>query len=135
VPGLEPLHGLHVVADPSALDAARWEDETGASVTVLRFAPDEAFAIGATAGDAGLTDADPNAIVVEEHGFVGAWCSIADIRRHLEWPLPAGGPALLQGAVAGVPAKVWFAPDQAQVLLVTPAPYAKELTQRLGWDR
>ena len=133
MPALEPLHGAHVVADPSALDDARWSDATGTSVTVLRFAPDEAFAIDASAGEVELGDAD--AIVVEEHGFVGAWCSIADIRRHLEWPLPAGGPALLQGAVAGVPAKVWFPRDEAQVLLVTPAPYARELTERLGWDR
>ena len=133
MPALDPLQGAHVVADASALDAVHWGAADGAALTVLRFAPDEAFAIGAKADDVKVADTD--AIVVEEHGFVGAWCSIADIRRHLEWPLPAGGPALLQGAVAGVPAKVWFAPDQAQVLLVTPAPYARELTERLGWDR
>ena len=36
VPALEPLHGPHVVADPSALDGARWHD---ADVAVLRLAP------------------------------------------------------------------------------------------------
>jgi hypothetical protein len=135
VPALEPLRGLHVVADPVALDAARWSDETRPSVTVLRFAPDEAFAIGVTADDVGVADADPDAIVVEEHGFVGAWCSLADVGHHIEWPLPTEGPALLQGAVAGVPAKLWMPGDRAVILLVTPAPYATELTERLGWNR
>jgi hypothetical protein len=135
VPALEPLPGLHVVADASALDAARWGEATGASVTVLRFAPDEAFAIGATAEDVALSDGDPDAIIVEEHGFVGAWCSLADVGHHIEWPLPTEGPALLQGAVAGVPAKLWMPGDRAVILLVTPAPYATELTERLGWNR
>jgi hypothetical protein len=133
VPVFEPLHGVHVVADPSALDSARWSEATGTSVTVLRFAPDEAFAIGASAAEVELGDAD--AIIVEEHGFVGAWCSIGDIRHHIEWPIPVDGPALLQGAVAGVPAKVWVMGDQPAVLLVTPAPYKNELAERLGWDR
>ena len=64
MPVLEPLHGLRVVADPAALDAARW---AGTDVTVLRFAPDDALAIGATAVDL----ADPHAIVEPEAGFVG----------------------------------------------------------------
>ena len=84
-PRLNRLHGLHVVAEPSALDGAVWRAEPD-GVAVLRFAPDEAFAIGADPGDVEI--ADPDAIVVEEHGFVGAWCSIADIGHHVEWSLP-----------------------------------------------
>jgi hypothetical protein len=133
VPALEPLHGVHVVADPPALDAARWSDATGAPLTVLRVAPDEALAIGARAADFECPDVD--AIVVEEHGYVGAWCSMDDIGRHIEWQVGPGGPALLQGAVAGVPAKLWVGSGNSTVLLVTPAPYARELTERLGWDR
>ncbi len=131
MPALERLHGLHVVAEPSALDGAVWRAEAD-GVTVLRFAPDETFAIGATATDVDI--ADPHAIVVEEHGFVGAWCSIADIGHHVEWSIPEDRPALVQGAIAGVPAKLWL-PGGGSVLLVTPAPYADELTQRLGWRR
>ena len=44
VRALEPLRGLRVVARPAALDAARWAPATR---TVLRLAPDDAFAIGA----------------------------------------------------------------------------------------
>lgn len=126
---LEPLHGLRVVADPAALDAARW---VGADVTVLRFAPDDALAIGATGVD--LADAD--AIVEPEAGFAGAWLALDDVARHIEWPLPPERPALAQGAVAGVPAKV-FLPDGTgagrvgDVLLLTATAYADELTDRL----
>ena len=56
--------------------------------------------------------------------------------RHIEWPLPTERPALAQGAVAGVPAKVWL-PDGTgagrvgDVLLLTATAYADELTDRL----
>ena len=46
VRALEPLRGLRVVADPAALDARRWRGDR--DVTVVRFAPDDAFALGAT---------------------------------------------------------------------------------------
>ena len=126
---LEPLSGLRVVADPVALDAASW---VGADVIVLRLAPDDALAIGATTVDL----ADPHAIVELEAGFSGAWLALDDVAGHVEWPLPAERPALAQGAVAGVPAKV-FLPDGAgarhvgDVLLLTATAYADELTERL----
>ena len=56
--------------------------------------------------------------------------------RHVEWPLPSERPALAQGAVAGVPAKV-FLPDgiggagAGDVLLLTATAYADELMDRL----
>ena len=110
---LEPLRGLRVVADPAALDAARWQ---GTTVTVLRFAPDDAFGLGAD----GVEVDDPDAIVEDEAGFVGAWLPIEVVAAHVEWPLPDDRPALAQGAVANVPAKVWL-PDDGEVLLVTAA--------------
>ena len=105
MPELERLHGLRVVADPSALDAARWH---GRDVTVLRFAPDDAFGIGAET----VSVDDEHAIVEAEAGYVGAWLAVGDLEPHLEWPLPAERPALAQGAIAGVPGKVWLPADR-----------------------
>jgi len=130
---LELLRGLRVVADPIALDAARW---VGTEVTVLRFAPDDALAIGAT----GVDLADVHAIVEPDAGFSGAWLPLGAVARHIEWPLPPERPALAQGAIAGVPAKV-FLPDGSagagtgagagDVLLLTATAYADELMDRL----
>jgi hypothetical protein len=122
VPGFEPLAGLRAVAAPAALDAARWR---GDDVTVLRFAPDDAFAIGAEAVE--LDDAD--AIVESEASFAGAWLASEEVAPHIEWPLPAR-PALAQGSIAGVPAKVWL-PEDGDALVVTAAAYADELERRL----
>ena len=134
MPVLEVLGGLRVVADPAALDAARWTPGTGAKgdeVLVLRFAPDDAFAIGAT----GAEVTDPDAIVEEERGYVGAWCTFDDLRHVTEWAPPAERPVLAQGAVAGVPAKVWLPDDGPTVLVLTSAAHADVLAERLGWPR
>jgi hypothetical protein len=120
---LEPVRGLRVIASPDALDGARW---TG-SVTVLRFAPDEALAIGAVTVD--IDDSD--AIVERETGFVGARLTAADLERlvaHMDWPLPTEPGALAQGKIAGVPAKVLIGEPS---LLVTQASYADDLMSRL----
>ncbi len=126
MPALDRLRGLRVVADPAALDAARWHGAT-AEITVLRLAPDDAFAIGAERVEVD----DEHAIVEPEVGFAGAWLPIADVANHIEWSLPAERPALAQGAVAQVPARVWL-PDDGEVLVVTAAAYADELGSRLG---
>jgi hypothetical protein len=123
VPALDRLHGLRVVADPAALDAARWQ---GADITVLRLAPDDAFAIGATDVDI----ADEHAIVETEPGFAGAWLPVDAVAHHVEWSIPAERPALAQGAVANVPARLWL-PDDGDALLITAAAYADELASRL----
>ena len=123
MPGFESLPGVRVVAEPAALDAARWH---GDDVTVLRFAPDDAFGLGAV----GVDVDDPDAIVEDEVGFVGAWLPTKTIAAHVEWPLPADRPALAQGAVANVPAKVWL-PADGDALLLTAAAYADELADRL----
>jgi hypothetical protein len=127
VPALDRLRGIRVVADPASLDRATW---TGDEVTVLRIAPDDAVAIGAT----GVTVDDEHAIVEDEVGFVGAWLDPADIEPQIEWPLPPERPAIAQGSIAGVPAKLWL-PAKGDALLLTAAAYAQELADRLGWRR
>ena len=137
MPALERLRGLRVVADPAALDGARWTGDrtpTGSAVgdvTVLRFSPDEAFAIGARHVDID----DEHAIVEEERGFVGTWCSAGeavDIERRIEWAFEDFG-MLAQGSIAGVPAKLLWPRDGERFLVVTAAAYAHELEERLGW--
>jgi hypothetical protein len=130
VRALETLPGLRVVATPEALDAASWAEES----LVLRFAPDDAFAIGASQADIASQLADEHAIVEPETGFVGEWLTGDELRDlvlpHVEWPLPAARPALAQGLIAGVPAKLWLVDERA--LLLCAAAYAHELTERLG---
>ena len=125
---LEPLHGLRVVADPAALDRVSWRGDL--DVTVLRVAPDEAFAIGARSVEID----DTYAIVEEEAGFVGAWLTAqefeASILPRIEWPLPEERPSIAQGSIAGVPSKLWLR-TTGGALLVTQAAYADELAGRL----
>jgi hypothetical protein len=126
VPALEPLAGLRVVADAGALDRARWAGDT--HVTVIRIAPDEAFAIGATAVEVD----DEHAIVEPEPGFSGARLDAAGLDQvlaHVEFPLPVARPALVQGKVAGVPAKLLL--DGNGALLVVQTAYVADLEARL----
>jgi len=128
VRALEPLHGLRVVADPAALDRVSWRGDL--DVTVLRVAPDEAFAIGARSVEID----DTYAIVEEEAGFVGAWLTAeefeASVLPRIEWPLPEERPSVAQGSIAGVPSKLWLR-TTGGALLVTQAAYADELAGRL----
>jgi hypothetical protein len=148
VRALEPLAGWRVAAAPPALDGAQWQ---GDRVQVLRFAPDEAFGVGAT----GVVLDDPHAISVDERGFLGTWLSIEALRTevvpHVEWHVPGAGPALAQGRIAGVPAKLWLpgggagdgadgsgsgadgAATGGEVLLLVHAAHAHDLADRLGW--
>ena len=123
MPALERLQGLRVVADPAALDAARWQ---GDDLAILRLAPDDAYAIGAT--DVEIDD--EHAIVESEPGFAGAWLPCEAVAHHIEWSLPTERPAVAQGAVANVPARIWL-PDDGDVLLITASAYAVELASRL----
>ena len=135
---LEPLPGLRAVATPEALDGARWHgtaDSAGdPNIVVLRFASDDAFAIGAQTAQVD----DPHAIVEPEAGYVGAWLTSVEIAHvvvpRIEWPLPADRPALAQGSVAGVPAKLWLTSDADgadRCLLIVQAAYAHDLEARL----
>ena len=125
MPALDGLRGVRVVADPASLDGAAWH---GDDVTVLRFAPDDAFGLGARTVDIG----DPDGIVEDKPGFVGAWLDPDVVAPHIEWSLPTERPALAQGSIAGVPAKLWL-PGDGHALLLTAAAYAHELETRLGW--
>lgn len=122
MPALDRLRATRVVADPAAIDGAHWH---GADVIVLRTAPDEAIGIGAT----GVEVDDEDAIVVDEPGLVGGSIDLHVAQWHIEWPLPTGRPALAQGSIAGIPAKLWLTEDGA--LLVTHAAYAADLEARL----
>ena len=124
---LDRLRGLRVIAGASALNAARWEGF--GEVVVMRFAPDDVFALGARNVDID----DEHAIVEEETGFVGAWLSPDELDRvvsRIEWPLQTRRPVLAQGLIGGVPAKLWLAQDGSSLLL-TAAPFAAELRARL----
>jgi hypothetical protein len=122
VPVLERRHGLRVVAEAAALDAAAW---TGDDVLVLRLAPDEALALGATRVEV----SDPHAIVEDEAGFAVAPVALDVISAHIEWALPTERPALAQGSVAGIPARLWLTGDDAMVIVH--AAYAADLQDRL----
>ena len=119
---LERRDGLRVVAEAAALDGARW---SGDDVLVLRLAPDESLALGASAVEVD----DEHAIVEVETGFVAGTVDLAAVVAHIEWPLPSNRPALAQGLIAGVPTKLWLTDDEAT--LVVHAAYAEELLDRL----
>jgi hypothetical protein len=132
VPALEPISGVRVVAAADAIDRATWTPSTG--TRILRTAPDEAFAWQPD-GTVTVDLDDPDAIVEPEAGFVAATLSarhVEHIGRHVDVPLPNDLPALVQGKIAGVPAKLGLLPGGGGLLLVHAA-YANELRERLGW--
>jgi hypothetical protein len=120
----EPLHALRVVAAPEVLDDLAWADD----VAALRLAADDLLAIGAASVEVGGEH-----LIVDEAGFVGWWLTADEVRDHVlphvDWPLPTARPALAQGLVAGVPAKLWLTEERA--LLLCAAAYAHELEERL----
>jgi len=126
VPVFEPLLGVRVVADPAAIDAL--VAALPAQRPHLRLAPDDVLVIGTD----GIAVDDPHAIVEPETGFVAADVDIAVVARHTEWPLPVERPALAQGAIAGVPARLSLARDDGRATLITAAAYADELADRMG---
>ena len=122
---LETIRGHRVVAAPSAIDALM----SAAESVALRFAPDELFVAG---DEVDFSVDDAHGIVVPEAGFVGCWLDpsqLSAVARHIEWTLPTSRPAVAQGFVAGVPAKLWLGADRSLILCA--APYAAELTERL----
>ena len=126
MPALEPVVAVRVVASPAALDDARW---TGHDVDVLRIAPDEVLALGATAVEV----VDTDAIVELESGSVVALLDDIELQAvaaHAEWELPSTTGELGQGKIAGVPAKIV---GGRPALLVVQSAYADELRSRLGW--
>lgn len=120
----ESLPALRVVAAPEVLDHLVLPDDH----PTLRLAPDDLLVIGAASVEVGGEH-----LVVDEAGFVGWWLTPEEVREqvlpHVDWPLPTVRPALAQGLVAGVPAKLWLAEDRA--LLLCAAAYAHELEERM----
>lgn len=124
MPELERMTATRIVATQSALDALQ-------SAMLMRIATDEAMVIGSFSD---ALPSDPHAIVEREDGFTGVWLSaelaLAFLEKSCEWELPQERPAFAQGAVAGIPTKLWFEPDR--VLFLVPAPYAHDFEERIS---
>jgi len=126
--------GVRVVATPEAIDAAAWQDAGPGpdefEPLVLRFAPDEAFAVGAT----GVHLDDPDAIVEPELGYTAIMFPVDEfidvVLPRIEWPLAPARPAFCQGAIAGVPAKLYIDATGAATVFVM-ASYLDDFLSRL----
>jgi hypothetical protein len=127
--------GIRVVAAPDALDRAVWKDDGPGpdefEPLVLRLAPDDALAVGAT----GVDIDDEHAIIEREVGFLALMFpadEFADrVVPHLEWPAPLERPAFAQGAIAGVPSKLYIDTTGAAIVFVM-ASFVDDLRSRLG---
>jgi hypothetical protein len=119
----EPLVATRIAACPAALDAV----DLPAGLAALRLAADDLLVLAAVAPEVD----DPDAIVVADDGWAGAWIEAGAaarlLDRHADWRPPAEG--IAQGALAGVPVKVLAA--GARTLIVVPAPFAAELAERV----
>lgn len=113
-----------------------WPDEA----IVLRTAGDEAvvllgqrLAAGQSGGIGSFQIGDEHAITATDTSLYGVWVEHADalaiLERECEWELPALRPAFAQGAVAGLPMKLWFEADR--VLFVVAAPFATDFADRI----
>lgn len=129
MPALKRIAATRIVATPAALDAA----DIPQSSLALRFAPDELFVTPPLQNEAIILAHDPHAIVIHEGGFAGTWLpanqAAVFLARNCEWEVPDGRPAFAQGAVAGIPTKLWLEDDQ--VLFIVPAPYAADFAERM----
>jgi hypothetical protein len=120
----EAIAATRIAARAAALAAL----ELPAGTVALRLAPDELLVLGEVAP---ALD-DPDAIVLADTGWAGAWlergAAAELLARHAEWRPPADG--LAQGALAGVPVKVLAAAERT--LILVPAPFAVELAERVA---
>ena len=123
-PRLSALHGLRVVADPAALDAARWQ---GDDVTVLRLAPDDAFAIGAD-GRRGRRRARHRRIRARLRRRLAAASRPSPTTSNGR-SRPSARPSPRAPSRTSRP-RLWL-PDDGDALLITAAAYADELASRL----
>lgn len=129
----EPLEGWRIIAEPTALDAATWPE----GALVVRVSPDDVFLVAPAGPGATVptVPGDGHAIITPEHGFAGTVLSAGEVEvvalHHIEWSLPAQRPALAQGRIAGVPAKLVLHADGSALLLVACAARA-ELEDRLA---
>ena len=126
--------GVRVVATPEAIDGAAWQDAGPGpeefEPLVLRFAPDEAFAVGAI----GVHIDDPDAITDPELGFTAIMFPVDEfidaVLPKIEWPVPPTRPAYCQGLIAGVPAKLYIDSTGAATVFVQSA-YLDDFLSRL----
>ena len=126
--------GVRVVASPEAIDRAEWQDAGPGpedfEPLILRFAPDEALAVGAT----GVSIVDPDAIVEPETGYLALMFPVDAfvdfVLPRIEWPPPTTRPAFTQGSIAGVPAKLYIDTTGAATVFVLAA-YLDDLLGRL----
>ena len=125
----ERLAGTRIAALPAALDAITWPDGT----IVLRLAPDEVYATPPLADQSAVTAHDEHAIILDEGAFSGAWieaeAALALLAQHCQWEIPSDRPTFCQGAVAGIPTRLWL--TEGNVLFMVQTPYAHELEARL----
>jgi hypothetical protein len=122
------------VASPEAIDSAAWQDAGPGpeefEPLILRFARDEAFAVGAT----GVHIDDPGAIIEPEVGYTAIMVPVDEfidvVLPRIEWPVPSTRPAFCQGSIAGVPAKLYIDSTGAATVFVMAA-YLDDLLSRL----
>ncbi len=123
----QQLAGWRIIADAAALDAVKWPKGSRA----VRISPDDVFVIGVAEPK---VSGDSHAIVTPEHGFSGIELTAAQValiaEQHIEWELPTKVPAMGQGQIAGVPAKLLLNSDGSALLLVACAA-SHELLGRL----
>ena len=125
MPAAEILHGRRIVSSVSTIDSAVFP----LRALLLRFAPDDVLVVG----DGPIDLADQHAIVEDDHG----WCALSVredrvlevLARHAAWAPPFDRPALAQGMIAGLAAKVLLDGDRS--LIIVAAPFAHELEERL----
>ena len=126
---LERLAGTRIVSTPAALDAVDWPQEA----IVLRFAADELYITPPLDNPGAVLAHDEYAIVIAEGAFSGAWVDeqhALGLLEHLcEWEIPTARPAFAQGAVAGIPTKLWL--TEGRVLFIVSTPYAHDMEERL----
>lgn len=126
--------GVRVVASPEALDAAEWQDAGPGpdefEPLILRFAPDEAFAVGAT----GVHVDDPDAIVEAEVGYTAVMFPVDEfidvVLPRIEWPVSPTRPAFCQGSIAGVPSKLYIDTTGAATVFIAGS-YVDDFLSRL----
>jgi len=127
---LRRLEATRVLATPKALDALVEQPPWHSSALAFRIAPDELLV---TATPDFEVAGDPHAIVERETAFSYVWLDEATAERFLdrecEWRRPDARPALAQGEVAGIPAKLWF--EAGRTLVLTPAAFAAAFQRRL----
>lgn len=132
---LKRLNATRIVSTRVALDAAQWP----ADLIVMRTASDEVLLIETLSRPLPKGDMfdDPHAITAPEGNMTGMWLpraeALAFLARACEWEVPSAAsattPAFAQGAIAGVPTKLWL--EAERVLFVVPAPYAHDFEERL----